>query len=772
MNKKHIFLILSALAVSGLASCGGNTPASSSQATTSQQATTEAQTSKASQQMTTEGQSETSSQAQTSDDTSEATSQAQSESASEGTSEASSEVSQGSEEIASQEQSQSEPEALYSVSVETSTITTINVDKSEAKEGDIVKVTATAISGFEVSGIKVLAGENEILVNEDGNAWVFTMPAANVIVSASYNRLAYSLTITDVKNLVSSVLVTPIGEQASEWDKQSGIEFEALVKITFVNTAIDSATGISIKGDTKQYNVDNNNAVSFRMPAKNVEVNVLFASKDVALTGTVTDHLTASFVDAEGNEIEYAAKYEKAYVKVESTDAERYSPATLEIQYNLGSDLSATKKSILSSYDAETGLYSFDVPNTGKVTLAMTERDAIAFENSEIVGTYLSSGLLSKSLDGSKENDWWNGGAISVAASGEITYGNESYQISSINEEAGSASLTNYSTIYFGNKLVLVGTSNSTSSALSSPWSSFDYLWVKKEKATDSDELYTNSVLTFVYQSHTYRAYQVFKEDKLYASCFVDVTSQIVYFDAELRFVNSTTKVHENQSQFEVVINGEVLLAVGYVNEGGRGNRILMNGVYGDYTCDNKVASFSGEGHALYEGVSYTVEEKENDVVVLSSNTLKLTLQLNKAARTFTITASEEIEVNLAFKGHLYRGSFYNDWDEVTNYFFMQFDATASTFISCVGSNADIAPGKYSFGARYMSNNTSAYGDPLAQSYTYEPSTGVLTATIFDCANSKEMTFVYSQANNTFTCQIDYTSNMYSTKGMVMTLVA
>ena len=756
MKKKNIFLLLSTMAVSALASCNSNSSSSDASSVTTSTAQSSQEASKTSE-------------------AEKSSSQAVEES-SEIIEESSEPAASASEEISSQEASQEETSeatsvaATYNVELKNDNIVTIRSDKATAEEGEDVQISASVIAGYVLDEISVTCGETSVLVSKTESKWTFTMPAGNVSVQATYHRDSFQLSFADSHNTISEVLITPVGKEAIPFDAETKVEFEALITVSFTNTDTVTVTGVSLQGEGKTYNVNEENKVSFRMTAKDLVVEVLASVKDVELVSNDTDHLTGVFLDGEGNEIQAASKSETIYIRVDSDDAERYSVATIEITYNVGSNYSTERKDISSSYDEETGLYHFYIPNTSKLTLNLTERDAIAFQDSSIVGSYISTGLISKTGTYSKDNDWKTDD-ITIAASGQIISNNASYQIKELDDDTGVASLTNYASIYYGNKFVLVGNGNAGS--VTTPYGSYDNIWVKKENAEDDDELYSNSLVTFTYGEETYRLLQVLRNGQQYASCFIDVTNEIAYFDVTFNFVNSTTRIHENKAQYEIKIDGVAHSAVGYKDEGGASNRIIMSGIYGDYTNETDVISFLGEGHAVFGGVTFTVVDNGDNTVSISSNTRQMLLLLNTEERTYSVLSDETVEASLAFKGHIYRGSFYNPWDECNNYFFMSFDATADTYISCVGTRSDIGPDNYSYGARYMSNNSDPYGNPLTQTYAYDAPSGTLTTTIFDCAqaNGVQMTFVYSQAQNTFTCQTNYTSNMYVTRGMVMTLV-
>lgn len=759
MKKANLFvMLLSAMAVSALASCGGNAPATTTEQTT---------------QATTSAESATSSKTESAA-SEETKSEAESKTSESPIKESSEEIVATSSEDASESQPSQEqtvPSTMFAIITSSDNIVTVKSNKATAEEGEIITVTAAVIAGYEVKKISA-TGESgsPVLVNKGQSSWSFVMPAENVTVSAETSALSYNLVINDTKSLVKSITIKEVGGEEKAYNAQEKVQYLALVTVEFENTDRVTATGISLVGENKEYPVDDNNKASFRMVARDLTITPTYVERDVLLVANSTDHLTVSFLDEKGNSIEYASKSKVVYVRVTSADADRYSPATLDMSYTISGISSSAKQSILSSYDQETGLYHFTVPSTEKVTISMTERDAIAFKDSKIVGSYLSTGLLG-SATGDKNNDWMASANCQIEASGEIIKGNDSFQIRTADDDTGVATLTNYSTIYYGENLVFVGSGNS--GAITTPFASYSNILVKKQNAEDDDSLYTNAISTFKIDDNLYHSVQVFRSNALYASAFIDITESKAFFDVDFHFVNNEEEVTDTKAQYEVRIGNECEYAIGYRNEGGSANRIFMVGIYGDYINEEGVIEFLGEGHAILNNVSYDVTIEDGGNIKLASNTRILTISISEELRTYSIVDDQEIEVSLAFKGHLYRGSFWDDYYEENRFFFMAFDAIESTYISCSGTNPNITlGGPYDWSANFMSNNTEAKGDPLPQTYSYDASRGELITTIFDVANKNgtEMHFVYSAANDTFTCLTNYDNN-YVTKNMVMAFV-
>jgi len=74
----------------------------------------------------------------------------------------------------------------YAISVASVQNGVLTVDKSEAEAGETVKVTATPAEGYELEAISVTANGTSIALSADNT---FTMPAAAVIVSATFKKI-------------------------------------------------------------------------------------------------------------------------------------------------------------------------------------------------------------------------------------------------------------------------------------------------------------------------------------------------------------------------------------------------------------------------------------------------------------------------------------------------------------------------------------------------------------------------------------------------------
>ena len=90
----------------------------------------------------------------------------------------------------------------YSVTVEDSQNGTVTASPKRAEKGDTVSVTASANSGYAVSGVTVkTAGGDTVKVTDNGSGkYTFTMPAANVTVTAAFSKTQTTVSFADVSS--------------------------------------------------------------------------------------------------------------------------------------------------------------------------------------------------------------------------------------------------------------------------------------------------------------------------------------------------------------------------------------------------------------------------------------------------------------------------------------------------------------------------------------------------------------------------------------------
>lgn len=142
---------------------------------------------------------------------------------------------------------------------------TIGADKETAQEGETVTLSYTAVAGF-VFGSWAVEDENENPITVDGNNQ-FTMPASDVIVTATFSALP-TYTITTVADPVAGGTVVTDG---SAWE---GKEVTVLVEAN-EGYALETLTATYVDGGSISHDITITNN-TFVMPAYPVTVTATF----------------------------------------------------------------------------------------------------------------------------------------------------------------------------------------------------------------------------------------------------------------------------------------------------------------------------------------------------------------------------------------------------------------------------------------------------------------------------------------------------------------
>ena len=85
------------------------------------------------------------------------------------------------------------PVTTYTITVNPSDNGTVTPSKTEAAEGDVITLTVTPAEGYELETLTVMMGETPVTVTADNT---FTMPAGNVVVSATFKKIEHIYSVT------------------------------------------------------------------------------------------------------------------------------------------------------------------------------------------------------------------------------------------------------------------------------------------------------------------------------------------------------------------------------------------------------------------------------------------------------------------------------------------------------------------------------------------------------------------------------------------------
>ncbi len=161
---------------------------------------------------------------------------------------------------------------------------TVTSDKPTARYGETVTLTITPAEGYAFEQLTVLDGETDIPVSTPAEGtYTFTMPAADVVVSATFKAINYTVTTASVENGTLSA------------DKQTA-HYGDIVTLT-----ITPATGYELDqlqvldgGTDIPVSTTAEGTCTFIMPAANVTVSATFKAINYTITTASAEHGTIS----------------------------------------------------------------------------------------------------------------------------------------------------------------------------------------------------------------------------------------------------------------------------------------------------------------------------------------------------------------------------------------------------------------------------------------------------------------------------------------------
>ena len=217
----------------------------------------------------------------------------------------------------------------YTVSCETVTGGTLSATPSEASAGTEVTLTATPDKGYEFNNdwIVTNAETSEAITVTGGK---FTMPAADVNVTASFKQLTYAITANLAEN--GTYIVKVGGEEVSSAVYGAKVLLEAIPAEGYI---CDGWTVVDAESNSVY--VNNN---SFTMPASAVTISTSFSLKPVDITydhaGTAEDPYSVAdvlkYISTLGTAISTEDVYVKGIISSISEVSTSYGNATYKIK--------------------------------------------------------------------------------------------------------------------------------------------------------------------------------------------------------------------------------------------------------------------------------------------------------------------------------------------------------------------------------------------------------------------------------------------------------
>ena len=418
------------------------------------------------------------------------------------------------------------------------------------------------------------------------------------------------------------------------------------------------------------------------MPARNISLDLQTGEllHEAVADLSKAEHFTLSFFRK--NEAgEYVPTsgflaYEACYVKVEIADpelAEDYILTDLKITYKYytgsPSSMDTESRSIISkaAYDAyginglnEDGYYDFKLLySTGmhmvssgddaKVTVSATEKCVSTYKGESFVGRYLGV----ESYGVRNTNSFNSSYSPTIDGAGEFKLAGTTYKIFNVDRDAGMFDV-GYATaesangkMAFNDKLIIA---HYNIAADIVKLNAADVMMAIKPQEGDADDLYSVAAESFKIDGHQYIVAEFLRDGASYANVFVDAATQEYFIDGVEFDMISGTKITDAMASYSVKVNGVTKLSVGSTSTGGPENRILLDGLQGDWTVGDKVLSLDGISAATYDGnaYDYTVENgkvvaKRTEITDEGGVSWTLTFALDESARTATLESTDSV---------------------------------------------------------------------------------------------------------------------------------
>jgi len=499
-----------------------------------------------------------------------------------------------------------------------------------------------------------------------------------------------------------------------------------------------------------------------------------------------------------------------------------YETTTNEIIYNTNNTTSLNS-------DGYYEFIMPDMQHDNTLSITITEKNLSIFLNYDFIGTYKGLSLYNSDALGTITS-FKNADNLVIDSSGLMVKGSDNnvdeYQISSATTSFATIKEGEQGFAYT-DKCIYSSSGDFSMKSQNSVGSSSDFYFKIEEGTSESD--YTVYAELFVYNKVTYQVATVYYQNSLYTNCVVDSSSNY-YFDLDLEFISGEHVTDDNASYYiknnnellyyvgidddgvgrnhRVILekHGKLTLTssndssktlylngLGYCNYEGSEEEynysfnsndtlltltkdnweivlnIDLNTLSYTRTVGNEVGTYSGEngslvldglGNATYNNISYTYSFTATNIITLHEGDDKTNIVLDLNNKTYETSSLPK------FAGHAYKGSYYDAWDEATDYIYIEF---SSTDLTCglkggYSSSIDLTSSMYTFfiGTPDEAGNHYVTYD----SYSYDESTSTLSFTMRSQSQSaKDMTMTYNESKDTLTINENYQSNMYNTKG-------
>jgi|GEM_PF-3928205 len=536
---------------------------------------------------------------------------------------------------------------------------------------------------------------------------------------------------------------------------------------------------------------------------------VVTADADVIYHALSEEHEEAAHLQSIGF---YAKAGDGSYAPIQQAAYldEVYIKAAFESPYGVDSikvtSLDSLSTSTIVAQLQSDGYYLFKMPNED-ARAHVYEKNLSAYAGMEFVGDYtgFEISFTNDNYDvlPSSTSPYRGPSIASIDAAGDVTTysSNVTARVSSADTENHSFLLDSVYTVHYDGKLLFAH-------ADASGFSTFTYApddivvsaKIAEGKTAKNYAFRAERFLKASGEKGSYAAVEVYESGALYDTLWVDSNGSEEKFYFGVTFEKIAGDYVSSDAAEYIVKDAEGnFLAHPTVKEGttgGASHRIMAGAEYGTYTAaDGTTLTLNGQSTATMSGVEgslFYLVGSDGTSITVDSSTTEYSITLDKEAMSFTITATTDLSTVVpAFIGNAYRGTLsetesdddYSDsssdtddgtWDDAAaltlsdliptrravegSYLYLYFQ-DSTTLISFVSSSKTATKDDKPW-LMWMNGSTSAYS--LGSStYSYDPATHTVSATIVDCQNTSgaSVRFTYNASTDSFTGVSGYGSN-------------
>ena len=666
--------------------------------------------------------------------------------------EASSEESSSSSDFSSSEESSSQSSESSSAEIKTYEIVSI-LDEgatleglpNEMAAGEEISFVLKIDDGFKFESLSIKSGLNSITPTIDGNTYSFTMPKRGVTITVATSRLSYKLGISDTGHFISSITQKKVGSDSfvalgtvseeSEPDEDDNTstssyntaEYGAEILVTLNEVSSYSIKGVTINDEAIEV-ADGDESFSFKMPAKDSLLEISYDLKPRPVSIVNSEHISLALTDSEGNEIKGEA-YPGSEIRISANISDSdYGVKTIKYSYLDSSNNTKTTDITLQKDNDGNWYFTYPYGANEGVTITVTEYDLNAYKDCAFIGEYQTVDLSNLGTTSLKDFTAFNGKPLTIGASGDITYKEYvGYAIGSIDDASGKISLTkngsyDSASIYCGKYIAFFSTYLD---------SNFGYLSVGVRNGAS----YSIKGSQFAIDGTYYALVSVYDGETNLENALIERGDDpVIHFGVDVEMLEGDY-VSDAKAIFRVKDSDSALLNVGYIDEGGAKNRVVLGAEYGTYKNGDASLYLNGNGLATYEGGSYNYSlSDDGSQATLTSNDKTVVVSIDKDAMTYSVVSDQEASTP-AWYGKTYKGK--SQWSA--------YDDEETGTWTVIFSSTEV---KFDLNCAYGGGNSATAG------IEYEVSNGtVISAKFYDAANKNgfSVTMTYDAVKDCFT---------------------